>query len=767
MFKFDAADTGLASFETDYYFDAVGNWYISTDGVNYTQKNGSAATGLLSGEPEYGTSLGTVRDDIDGRTCSVQITRDPETRFYQLWMRAQFIVDRDYAINFYQDAFVLYSEIFRYLGADEVDAFPTNCQIRPTDGDVIFSATPSTGYNNLSESVDGRRVNIDIQYDEPRGEYKVTARVLHFLQNEVCTTYLKDPQTRAVEFYLFDVSEAGANTAASYYYFNDAGDWFYSTDGVTYTKKNGEVSSGSLIAESAYSLTQANGHRIAEITVNRVPNSSVYLLRAHIEHFTARNPEIITHPNGDFTYLGFRTTSLPDFSALASDYIITPLFVQQNPDNTYNYVFTVKAKNSNFSSGSNTTTYGTPEVSIEDTVVDGASSLPDTSSAISYNTQRTQEVETEVLAPRYDTNTGTYSYISRKITRWAPHADQTTGDPGYVEGPSEIRVDTQEKALAAGVGAGYPGMGSWAGGGRGRVRYVSNADGHGGNLATPDIYNGATVEATKAFQPYHVGIARSRKLRTTSRFYFYVTDPEPNQYPVWVGSPIEDHDGSEIDNHGIPYITSITVEDDEPSVAGTPSAEYGPAYNQPYVASTTQSNEYYADGTDYHGKLVTYTYSDGTFTIAYYEAKFSNSTTATGTSAEQYSTNVHWRELKFIRTYAAGATPNYDYSATVATTGVITATTDEWNAADPALYEGHYKIANTNFYTEAIRHRIVKVAENLYALVVEKIEATPWQWDQLRKWVLNAEGDNMRYSVPPTNPLPTAGGSGDGSRYIW
>ena len=41
FYKFDAADTGIESLKTDYYFDPNGDWYISADGYYYTKKNGT------------------------------------------------------------------------------------------------------------------------------------------------------------------------------------------------------------------------------------------------------------------------------------------------------------------------------------------------------------------------------------------------------------------------------------------------------------------------------------------------------------------------------------------------------------------------------------------------------------------------------------------------------------------------------------------------------------------------------------------------------
>jgi hypothetical protein len=67
---------------------------------------------------------------------------------------------------------------------------------------------------------------------------------------------------------------------------------------------------------------------------------------------------------------------------------------------------------------------------------------------------------------------------------------------------------------------------------------------------------------------------------------------------------------------------------------------------------------------------------------------------------------------------------------------------------------GHYVNPDTNEYTDAIRHRILKVAESVYALVVETITKTPWQWDHVNKWILNSEGLDMTYGGPPSTPSP-------------
>ena len=616
FYKFDAADTGLSSFETDYYFDALGNWYIS-DGTNYTEKNGATAAGLLSGEPGYGTSLGTVRTVIVGRTARAQITRDPTSRFYMLHTHIEFLPDRDYSLTI-QSAFgTTTKEIVEYSAGADTAAFVTA--------------------HSLDAVVVGQTIQVTAPWDAERGMYRLTARVT----------------------------------------------------------QSSELTTGNSIS------------------------------------------------------------------------------------------------------------YGTPNVTVTETIVEGASALPANAGTPSYNDWGTIETSTNALEKRYNAERGTWSYILQSIEKRAPHITGTE-EPGYVEGPSELKLEIEKLALAKGVGSGYASLGSWTGGGRGRIRHVSPSDGIG--VVVGSGVDVKLAQATKKFQPYNVTLARKRTVRTSSRLYYYVKEPvysatpADNQYPAWADGLVEDMDADDLGNSTAPYLVSTTVLDDT-------AETYGTQYSG--------DSGYYLDGSDYPGKFVRYTYSDGAFTIAYFKANVD-----LGSVSNDYESNINWRELQFVRTYPAeGAieltaitnpgggkitlalaahglttgdavvihgTTSYDgyYTIDSVATNTITVTAtyvaneagtvariDAVNLkADPTgalsdddgLYMGHYiiEIPDSAFFVDSTSHRIMKISESIYALVIQQVEKTPWEIDHRNKWVLNSEGLDMTYGSPPSFPS-LADGTGD------
>lgn len=673
FYKFDAADTGLASFETDYYFDDAGNWYISSDGINYSKKNGELEDGVL---PTDVPSLGNVRTSIPGRMVTVNITRSEQTRFYRLHAHIEFVEDRSHSLVFYSDAHVLVSEVVQFSDTADLADFSTECQVDTQTGAVVVSDVAQGGdYKSLMDSVDGRSVKLGSSYDAKQGKHRLEARVIQYRSSEVFSTYLRNGQSRVVDFYLFGATRTELNAALLNYYFNDSGDWFYSADGLNYTRKNGVDEAGVLAAENAFNVgtedTNAEARMVAPPRIERNPAAEVYVLHLHLEY----------------------TDSV---------------------------------------SSGNSTSYGTPNVMVTDTIVSGAASLPVSAGASAYNAAGTKVTETKMIAPQFDSTRGTWSYISRVIESWAPHADRTSGDAGFVEGPSEIRLDSQALPLARGVGSGYSSAGSWGGGGQGRVRYVADSDGIGSNITSVE---NTTVQITKKFQPYNITLARVCSVRTSARLYYYVQEPQESQYPAL--QMVEDKDASDIGSSTYPTVVNVEVTDDEDETFGE---------------GFTGDDGHYLDGADYYGKLVKHAYSDGSFTLSYFQAYKKEKALAVN---PEYLDNLNWRKLKFIRTYpatGAGSSTGYGDGTVRVDEAGLKADPAGTLTADDGLYMGHYIITDSAFYTEAIRHRILKVGESVYALVVETVERTPWQVDHINKWILNSEGMDMQYGGPPSNP---------------
>lgn len=695
LFKYDAADTGVASLETDYYVDALGNWYIADTGdpTKYTQKNGvdEVTPQLFSGEPGYGETLGSLQDNVAGRTAVSEIIRSERTRFYTARVHFEFSVQR------------------------------------------------------------------------------ITS-----------STYLRDPFERVTDFYLVGGSKDIVNSAVTDYYFNNAGGWYYSADGENTLIKNGAAFAPSVVVSGAfapayntdYVLTVGDGtrgpsggthsswtkgtsyfigtdtgwnfifattligsiaggedsypwdldwaslgsgwaggtlatpieveqawnvgtkdtdnpYRLTNVEIEEDKAKALWALRVRTVYTEARSPVVVAHPNGDSTYYGWNAAALPDFSAVDPKYTIVPGSVVQNPDGTYNYVFQARLTKDTASAANNVTEYGTPLVTVTDTIVAGAATLPASIAGAAYNTEGTKLTETYLLQPRFNTEDGTFTYNERVVESWAPHADQTTGEVGYVEGPSELSILTEKATLARGVSSGIPFMGSWSGGGRGVARNTADSDGK---------YNWLNGQAqfTKKFVPYNITVARSCKVRTSSRLYYYIKEPTEDQYPAEYGAAIEKLGEDEVSNSGVDVVSIVAVDD---GVAA------------PYNDKFSQS---------YEGKTVTTTYSDGVYTVSQYDASAD-----TGADAFVDSDNTAWRDLVDISTY----TPS----------GIF-------------MYKGHYQIPRSSFFTEKLRHRIVKVAESTYALIVEKVERTPWYADQTNKWIMNAEGAGTDYLVPASNP---------------
>jgi hypothetical protein len=821
FFKFDAADTGINSFETDYYFDALGDWYISDDnGVNYVQKNGEAATGVMP----TSTGIGNIRTKIPGRVSTVEVNRNPENRFYRLHTHIDYLTDRSYGLAFYSDEFVLVTDIAQYTDIADIQALSNDYYVNQNTGTAVYSpnASQTAPYYNLLKSLPGRTVDIKVEFDEQQGKYRTSATVIHYLSGEIFTTYVRNENTRVSDLMVFGMDRETLNAETQYYYFNASGDWYYSSNGTTSITKNGVPSVLNLIAENAYNISGSDPtpRNVSPPRIERNPNAPVYILNLHVEY----------------------TSEV---------------------------------------TGGNVTTYGTPNISVTDTVMFGGAALPVSAGTSDYNDAGTIETETAVLSPRFDSERGTWSYVQRVITKQAPHMEVSEA-PGYVEGPSEIKIVSEPLALAKGVGSGFASVGSWAGGGQGRVRYVSTGDGTGDLNAA----NGDTVQVTKKFQPYNITLARCHTVRTSARLYYYVKEPTYGQYPdvltwapnaqaitqigysieqpqsAWaritmsgtlagytVGtfvtitgansynglheimyveeginaiyidqaygasgetgniviasapkqSPINGRQPSEVSDTISETVISTNIDDDT-------SALYGPSFIGDGTSSTPG---YWQDDSNWYGKITRRLYSDEEFTLAYNEAHVE---IGSSVGANDWENNINWRELTFIRHYPAvgtfaitavansgdnivlsvvghglttsdalliRGTTDYDgYYEIVAVaantvtvyfpnfvstqTGTIVridatalkAGTVADSATDDGLYMGHKVQDNQSFYTEAIRHRILKVAPSVYALVVETSERTPWKTDDTNKWILNAEGLDIQYGGPPSVPSP-------------
>ena len=103
FFKFDAAETGIESLKTQYYFDPNGDWYISTDGTYYTEKNGTAT-------PLAFTVAGTgsvIFDGVYELTAGTGPRGDPTSRWTKAGNGANFFPDApDKWALYYQSALV-------------------------------------------------------------------------------------------------------------------------------------------------------------------------------------------------------------------------------------------------------------------------------------------------------------------------------------------------------------------------------------------------------------------------------------------------------------------------------------------------------------------------------------------------------------------------------------------------------------------------------------------------------------------------------------
>lgn len=679
----------------------------------------------------------------------------------------------DVHFSYRKDSGVFAAELFKFDAADTgIEAFKEDYWVDAagnwyvadsattyiqkngvTVASTVFSGEPEYGQTlaNLATDVAGRTVRFEMTRNPQTRFYIAHAMIEFSIIKTVWQNYLPTDKERVLDLNLVGLDEDTLNDFVGYYYFNDSGNWYYSTDGTNYTIANGASASGTLASVNAFNATQDDTNadfRRVSIATEQNPQTRLWLLRVRVTYFT-----------------GALVPEAPDGTIYATD-------------------------------TGNVTSFGTPNVTVTDTVVSGAAALPASAGTTEYNSAGTKLTETQIIRPTFDKKTDSFSYTQRVIESWAPHANQGTGAVGYVEGPSEIRRDVQSTVLAKGVGSGFAALGSWAGGGTARIAFVSNADGQG------DATFGDTVQATKGFVPYNVTISRYSNVKTTSRMYFYVKEPVESEYPTY---PTADKFGQLTESMGstdlttsVPQIESVQTIEDSQQI-------YGAGGDPDYVNNVAV-----------YGKLALTTYDNGITTLAYWKENAS-------LYGAGNSDNIIWHTLEVLRTYpATGAltitavgndagdaefttsaahglstgdsviirnTTNYDghYSVTAVDTTTqikvtpidsvtalayvanetgdiiridssgINAGDDIDTSFDDGLYMGHYIQSDTSFYTEAIRHRIIKMAENVYALVVETIERTPWQWDDINKWMLNTEGYNMRFTSPATNPATLGG----------
>ena len=72
FFKLNMPTSDIPTFLSDYYFNSAGDYYLSSDGVNYTEKNGSVASGTL---PADTYNLQAIES---GRAVNISVSPDDE-----------------------------------------------------------------------------------------------------------------------------------------------------------------------------------------------------------------------------------------------------------------------------------------------------------------------------------------------------------------------------------------------------------------------------------------------------------------------------------------------------------------------------------------------------------------------------------------------------------------------------------------------------------------------------------------------------------------
>lgn len=514
--------------------------------------------------------------------------------------------------------------------------------------EIIRQNTDQT-YTNSIWTINGgllsgtwHNIKTIFEIDEQTGRAKALWFLSKQANDDLHFAYYRNPNTFVVDFFKFDASETGLASLETDYFFDKLGNW-YIGDGANYTSKNGveETAPYPALPADVPSLgnlrTAIPGRMAHPVEISRSETTRFYRAHVHMEFF-------------DEVLIG------------------------------------------------NSVSYGTPLVTVTESIVEGATSLPNLTGIAKYNDEGTKETNTNIVSPQRDPIKGTWSYILQVIEKWAPHANQDESDddyglPGFVEGPSEIRIKSEPLSLARGIGSGYSALGSWGGGGKGRIRYNSD---------TPTL-------TAKNFRPYNISLARCCTMRTTTRLYYYVKEPSINQYP----SPTTNQ---------YPDAYSGTIEDKDYSDVGS--------ITLPVVQSVVVDDSSHTFGTD--RVFVKHTYTNGVFTIVCYDNDGS---------------------IWFIRTYPSednGPVLIDEAGLQIDPTGTLT--------NDDGLYMGHYVVEDVdeqgvpNFYTEAIRHRILKVSESIYALVIETAERTAWKMDDINKWIFNAEEIDIGPARPPSTP---------------
>lgn len=202
FFKLNLPSDGIESFKTTYYFDTAGNFYVSTDGVNYTAKNGTAATGTLPADAALLTDTPASRV-----IASFNASPDDETGEVDIYISLVWFDDHDDKGVIFRGQ---YGEVsadieLQDVGETRRDAFVNYTYLDASgnwyycedvgagytakNGDTTLSGALPADAKKLDEEVEGRQLRVRTTQDRATDQWTVLISA-RFVSGDVRCGYI-------------------------------------------------------------------------------------------------------------------------------------------------------------------------------------------------------------------------------------------------------------------------------------------------------------------------------------------------------------------------------------------------------------------------------------------------------------------------------------------------------------------------------------------------------------------------------------------------
>jgi len=327
------------------------------------------------------------------------------------------------------------------------------------NGEEVDPAIPlPAGFYNLDTSVSGRVAQVREGRSETTRQFKIEVH-MEFRDDSLSTVWTRDaksPQVSLVTFHFQHQDKESILKASDELYFDLQGDWYKSEDGTHYSIKNGESTPLSPLPIDAVTISEKQPHMMVtadDLRHNEEDNT--YARIVQVQSTTVRGAVVMNggSPNLDY-YYGWNVEELPDFGALSGtdDWQVIPLFVLQNEDNTYTYSFKVVKRGS----ANHSISYGSEFVKVTETIRKNQKTIPDIGPP-TYTNRNLKATVYDIRNLEFDEIDNSYSWVEVKTEYTAPYShnftagDATTGEPGFVEGPSVATIEEQMSFIVKGL----------------------------------------------------------------------------------------------------------------------------------------------------------------------------------------------------------------------------------------------------------------------------------------------------------------------------